>query len=34
VVGALVNLAGTFWLSSRAVKALRSKLASKIAGHD
>jgi O-antigen/teichoic acid export membrane protein len=28
VAGALVNLAGTFWLSSRAVKALRSKAAS------
>lgn len=34
VVGALVNLAGTFWLSARAVRALRSKVTSQVASHD
>jgi O-antigen/teichoic acid export membrane protein len=32
VVGALVSLAGTFWLSARAVRSLRAKVASKVAG--
>jgi O-antigen/teichoic acid export membrane protein len=34
VVGAVVSLAGTFWLSARAIRALRSSVASKVAGHD
>jgi O-antigen/teichoic acid export membrane protein len=34
VIGALVNLAGTFWLSARAVRALRSKATSQVASHD
>jgi O-antigen/teichoic acid export membrane protein len=33
-VGALVSLAGTFWLSARAVGALRSRVASQVASHD
>jgi O-antigen/teichoic acid export membrane protein len=34
VAGALVSLAGTFWLSTRAVRALRSKMTSQVASHD
>jgi O-antigen/teichoic acid export membrane protein len=34
VVGALVSLAGTFWLSARAVRALRSKTGSQTASRD
>lgn len=34
VVGALVCLAGNFWLSARAVRALRSKVASKVPDPD
>jgi O-antigen/teichoic acid export membrane protein len=34
VVGAVVSLAGTFWLSARAIRALRLKVTSEVASQD